>query len=248
MKSLITLLFIYCSIFTNATANDSGFGESSLAKEIILLEANSYRVVTEFNIHAMQKDKASEQRLFDVLATGDQLSGLFVEQSKTLAPSWNKYRTFTWEKHNQVDNNIDTYVFNDMRILHKELLIVIESIKKQVNSDLLPARDLYKVNGILLIEQLASEYLEMSAATFGSFGFAGSEQAIQIEVRSEAFERIIAELKKIYSDDPNKLKSVKKLALRWRFIKSTLLAYNERSAPFAVSKTVGYIRKQLAEI
>ena len=248
MKYLITTFFVICSVFTSAFANDSNFGEAALAKEIILLEANSYRVVTEFNIHAMQKDKASEQRLFDVLATGDQLSELFAEQSQELEPSWKKYRTFIWSKHSQVDNNIDTYVFNDMRILHKELLIVIEGIKKQVNSDLLPARDLYKVNGILLIEQLASEYLEMSAATFGSFGFAGSEQAIQIEVRSEAFERILSELNKIYSDDPAKLKAVKKLALRWRFIKSTLLAYNERSAPFAVSKTVGYIRKQLAGI
>lgn len=248
MKYLLATFIAVYSLFTTAFANDSNFGETTLAKEIILLEANSYRVVTEFNIHAMQKDKASEQRLFDVLATGDQLSSLFSEQSKALAPSWNKYRSFTWEKHTQVDNNIDTYVFNDMRILHKELLTVIEGIKKQVNSDLLPARDLYKVNGILLIEQLASEYLEMSAATFGSFGFAGSEQAIQIEVRSEAFERVIAELNKIYSEDPAKLKAVKKLALRWRFIKSTLLAYNERSAPFAVSKTVGYIRKQLADI
>ena len=83
-----------------------------------------------------------------------------------------------------------------MRIMHKELLALITGVKKQVNSDLLPAKDLYKVNGILLIEQLASEYLEMSAATFGSFGFAGSEQAIQIEVRSESFERVIEELKK----------------------------------------------------
>jgi hypothetical protein len=88
----------------------------------------------------------------------------------------------------------------------------------------------------------------MSAATFGSFGFAGSEQAIQIEVRSESFERVIEELKKLYSDDAKKLKDIKKVALRWRFIKGTLLAYNERSAPFAISKTVGYIRKQLAEI
>jgi hypothetical protein len=88
----------------------------------------------------------------------------------------------------------------------------------------------------------------MSAATFGSFGFAGSEQAIQIEARSEAFERVIAELKKLYSEDTTKLKAIKKIALRWRFIKGTLLAYNERSAPFAVSKTIGYIRKQLAEI
>ena len=245
MKYLLAQVVVLFSFFTFASVAQAE-EDVSLAKEIILFEANSYRVVTEFNVHAMQSDKTSEQRLFDVLATGDQLSSLFAEQSSDLAPSWSKYRSFAWEKHTQKSG--DTYIFNDMRIMHKELLAIIEDVKKQVNSDLLPAKDLYKVNGILLIEQLASEYLEMSAATFGSFGFAGSEQAIQIEVRSESFERVIEELKKLYSDDAKKLKDIKKVALRWRFIKGTLLAYNERSAPFAISKTVGYIRKQLAEI
>jgi hypothetical protein len=249
MKCLLVQVVIFCSLFSLSSISAAeNSDEANLAKEIILFEANSYRVVTEFNVYAMQKDKASEQRLFDVLVTGDQLSILFAEQSNSLAPSWNKYRTFVWEKHSQTDGDIDTYVFNDMRIFHKDLLTIVNRIKKQVNSDLLPAKELYKVNGVLLIEQLASEYLEMSAATFGSFGFAGSEQAIQIEARSKAFERVIAELKKLYSKDVDKLKAIKKLALRWKFIKGTLLAYNERSAPFAVSKTVGYIRKQLAGI
>jgi hypothetical protein len=249
MKHLLAQVFMLFSCFTVASVSFAEVNEdANLAKEIILFEANSYRVVTEFNVHAMQKDKQSEQRLFDVLATGDQLSSLFSEQSTTLASAWAKYRSFAWGKHKQADGDIDTYVFNDMRILHKELLNIVDGVKTKVNSDLLPAKDLYNVNGVLLIEQLASEYLEMSAATFGSFGFAGSEQAIQIEARSEAFERVIAELKKLYSEDTAKLKAIKKIALRWRFIKGTLLAYNERSAPFAVSKTVGYIRKQLAEI
>lgn len=245
MRFLLASVFVFFALVTSANAQQ-GMNESNLAKEIILFEANSYRVVTEFNVYVMQKDKRSEQRLLDVLEKGDKLSSLFNQQSTALAPSWNKYRTFTWEKHNQ--DGGDTYIFNDMRILHKDLLAIVEDIKKQVNSDLLPAKDLNKVTGVLLIEQLASEYLEMSAATFGSFGFAGSEQAIQIEARSQAFEHVISELKKAYADDAIKLKAVKKLALRWKFIRGTLLAYNERSAPFAVSKTVGYIRKQLAEI
>jgi hypothetical protein len=44
--------------------------------------------------------------------------------------------------------------------------------KKQVNSDLLRAKYLYNVNDALLIEQLASEYLEM----FGSFVFVGGDK------------------------------------------------------------------------
>ena len=247
MKRLITQAVIIFSFFTLCSAATASNQEDvNLAKEIILLEANSYRVVTEFNVYGMQKDKKSEQRLFNVLAEGDQLSGLFTEHSDTLLPSWSKYRTFASEKYKRADG--DTYVFNDMRILHKELLTVIETVKKQVNSDLLPAKDLYKVNSVLLIEQLASEYLELSAATFGTFGFAGSEQAIQIEVRSKDFERTIEELKKLYGDDVAKTNAINKVALRWRFIKTTLLAYNERSAPFAVARTVGYIRKQLAAI
>jgi hypothetical protein len=57
-----------------------------------------------------------------------------------------------------------------MRALHKELITIITGVKKQVNSDLLLAKDLYKVNGVLLIEQFVSEYLEISAATVGAFG------------------------------------------------------------------------------
>lgn len=247
MKRLIAQVVIIFSFFTLSTAATASSQEDvNLAKEIILLEANSYRVVTEFNVYGMQKDKKSEQRLFNVLAKGDQLSALFTEQSDTLLSSWSKYRTFAREKYKRADG--DTYVFNDMRILHKELLTIIESVKKQVNSDLLPAKDLYRVNSVLLIEQLASEYLELSAATFGTFGFAGSEQAIQIEVRSKDFERTLDELKKLYGDDVAKTNAINKVALRWRFIKTTLLAYNERSAPFAVARTVGYIRKQLAAI
>jgi hypothetical protein len=49
----------------------------------------------------------------------------------------------------------------------------------------------------------------MSVATFGSFGFSGSEQAIQIEVRSEAFERVIEELKVLHSNDADKLRRLK---------------------------------------
>jgi hypothetical protein len=247
MKRLISKVVIIFSFFTLCSAATAAEQEDvNLAKEIILLEANSYRVVTEFNVYGMQKDKKSEQRLFNVLAKGDQLSALFTEQSDTLLSSWSKYRTFAREKYKRADG--DTYVFNDMRILHKELLTIIESVKKQVNSDLLPAKDLYRVNSVLLIEQLASEYLELSAATFGTFGFAGSEQAIQIEVRSKDFERTLDELKKLYGDDVAKTNAINKVALRWRFIKTTLLAYNERSAPFAVARTVGYIRKQLAAI
>ena len=246
MKPLLAQIVILCTLLSGAFANASGLQEENLAKEIILFEANSYRVVTEFNVYAMQKDKVSEQRLFDVLATGDRLSQLFGEQSKDLVSNWDQYRDFAWQKHAHADG--DTYVFNDMRILHRDLLLVVTMVKKQLNSDLLPNKDLNKVNAILLIEQLASEYLELSAATFGTFGFAGSEQAIQIEIRSTAFEQTIHELEKLYAEDAVKLKAVKKVALRWRFIKNTLLAYNERSAPFAVSRTVGYIRTQLAAI
>ena len=118
MKFLLASVFAFFACFTSSNAQQ-GMGESSLAKDIILFEANSYRVVTEFNVYAMQKDKRSEQRLFDVLEKGDKLSGLFEQQSSSLAPSWDKYRSFSWEKHNQADGDIDTYVFNDMRILHK---------------------------------------------------------------------------------------------------------------------------------
>ena len=245
MKFVLVQIILLCSFFSSAQANIA-ISESNLAKEIILFEANSYRVVTEFNVYAMQKDSVSEKNLFDVLEKGDQLSSLFGEQSKELTSSWEKYRNFAWNKHSHDVG--DTYVFNDMRILHRDFLINITEVKKQLDIELLPSRDLNKANAVLLIEQLASEYLELSAATFGTIGFAGSEQAIQIEVRSEAFEKTIAELSKLYSNDPEKQKAIKKLSLRWRFIKSTLLAYNERSAPFAVSRTVGYIREQLAEI
>lgn len=244
--SLLARIIVLCTFASTAFANSLGFEENSLAKEIILFEANSYRVVTEFNVYAMQKDSKSETSLFNVLAEGDRLSGLFDKQSKDLEHSWKKYREFTWAKHTQADG--DTYVFNDMRILHSDLLVSIEEVKKQLNSELLPHKDLNKANAVLLIEQLASEYLELSAATFGTFGFAGTEQAIQIEVRSAAFERTVQELEKIYVNEPKKLKLISKVALRWKFIKKTLLAYNERSAPFAVSKTVSYIREQLVNL
>jgi len=51
--------------------------------------------------------------------------------------------------------------------------------------------------------------MKRSAVTFGTFGFAGSEQAIKIEVRSAVFERVIAELNKLHSDDKIKLKEIR---------------------------------------
>lgn len=240
---LVSLLVLFSSVsFANT---ETTVTERNLAKNIILFEANSYRVATEFNVHGMQKDKESAKTLFNVLARGDELSLLFSEQSAELAPSWNEYRAFVWKKHKQTGGEIDNYVFNDMRILHSNLLDIIANIKKQTDTELLPSKDLNKVIGILLIEQLASEYIEISAATFGVFAFAGNDNAIQIEARSEAFERVIVELKKIHADDITNLKKVKKIALRWKFIKKTLLAYHERTAPFAVARTVAYIREQL---
>jgi hypothetical protein len=236
----------FFSLYTRASVFSVDSSEAPSLAERLFFRSQSFRLVNEFNVYAIQRNKKPEKRLFDVLTRGDQLSSLYADQLSALAPSWSKYRNFAWEKHPRAQG--DTYVFNDMRILHEDLLIIISGIKKQLNSDSLPAKDLYRVNGIVLIEQLASEYLELSAAILGTFGFAGIVQAIKIEVRSEAFERVIAELNKLHSGDKIKLKAIKKIALRWRFIKGTLLAYNERSALFAVSKAVGYIRKQLAEI
>ena len=102
MKRLLTHVVMLFSFYSLASFSSADASEgANLAKEIILLEANSYRVVTEFNVYGMQKDKKSEQRLFDVLATGDQLSTLFADQSNDLAPSWSKYRSFAWAKHKQ---------------------------------------------------------------------------------------------------------------------------------------------------
>lgn len=222
--------------------------ENQQAKTAIYLEAVSYRVVTEFNVHAMQKDKVSEQALFDTLALGDGYSDQLADVSKPLKQSWQKYRSFAWQKHDQADGDIDTYVFNDMRILHRDFLTIMEDVKKTLNTDLMSSADAQQSNALLLIEQLGSEYLEISAATFGTFGFAGSQEAIQIEKRAQAFENTLNALAKLTIDDQDKSRKVKKLALRWKFIKGTLLAYNERSAPFAVAKTVAFIRKQIQEI
>jgi hypothetical protein len=131
MTRLLTQVAILFFFYTFASFSSASASESdgvSLAKEIILLEATSYRVVTEFNVYAMQEDKQSEKRLFDVLARGDQLNSLFMDQSSALALSWSKYRSFAWEKHERAQG--DTYVFNDMRILHQDLLIIISGIKK----------------------------------------------------------------------------------------------------------------------
>lgn len=200
MKYVLACLFVLYTSVSSANVQPA-MAESNLAKDIILFEANSYRVATEFNVYGMQKDKESAKTLFNVLAKGDKLSLLFSEQSAELAPSWNEYRAFVWKKHKQTGGEIDNYVFNDMRILHSKLLDVVASVKKQINTELLPAKDLNKVNGTLLIKRLDSEYIEISAATFGKFGFAGNDHAIHIEARNEAFERVISELKNIYADD-----------------------------------------------
>lgn len=241
MKYVLVVLSLVFSVAVSAL-------ETSLAKTTIYLEAVSYRVVTDFNVHAMQKDKISEQSLFDTLALGDGYSEQLASTSKPLKQSWQKYRSFAWQKHNQSDGDIDTYIFNDMRILHREFLTVLSGVKQELKTDLMDPAEAAQSGALLLIEQLGSEYLEMSAATFGTFGFAGSEEAIQIENRAKAFDRILNELKKLYIDDSDKSRQINKLALRWKFIKGTLLAYNERSAPFAVAKTVSFIRKQIQEI
>lgn len=219
--------------------------ETSSASNIIMLEAISYRALTEFNVHTMHKDKESEQRLSDVLVQGDELSDSLKADSAKLPPAWSKFRNYMWSNHYQQDGDIEPHVFNDMRLFHRQLLELIDDMKIQLNVDLLPPKDLYRINALLLAEQIASEYLEVSAATFGAFDFAGSHEAIQIEKRTEAMDRVINELNKFYSDQPEKVKQVRKLALKWKFIKGTLLAYNERSAPYAVARTVSYIREQL---
>jgi hypothetical protein len=69
------------------------------------------------------------------------------------------------------------------------------AINRQLNSDLSPVKDLNRENCVLSIEQLASGNLETSVSTVGLFGIIVSEQSIQIEKRSEAFKKFIAELK-----------------------------------------------------
>lgn len=70
---LLAKIIILCTLAFSVFANSSRFEGNNLAKEIILFEANSYRVVAEFNVHAMQEGKNSEEILFNVLAKGGQM-------------------------------------------------------------------------------------------------------------------------------------------------------------------------------
>lgn len=213
-------------------------------KNFLKFEIVTYQVITEFNMLNQSEAGQDFAELRAVLKQGDDLAAKIETGTNHIVKSWQAYRDYSWAKRDASQGETDAYIFNDFRALQNDLTAIIESERKKLDFELVQRIEYTRLESILLLEQMSAEYVELSAAAFGLFAFTG-ERSVKIDARAAQFEANLNQLSSMLEKDKAATKKLKKAKLRWRFIKKTLLAYTDRSAPFVVVKTMKKIKEEL---
>jgi len=216
-------------------------------KDVLNFELVTYQLTTEFNMLKHNEVGQDFNDLKKVLDSGDVLSARIDPNGKALKPAWDKYRTYAWDKRADSQGETDAYIFNDMRALQNEVDAAVEALKKDLSMEMLTQIEKEKLESILLLDQMSAEYAELSAAAFGVFAFTG-ERSVKLDGRAEEFDKKLEGMKALVEKNPKAKSTLRKAALRWKFIKKTILTYTDRTAPFVVVKTIKKIKSELETV
>lgn len=220
---------------------------ASYVQDVLNFELVTYQLTTEFNMLKHNEVGQDFNDLKKVLDSGDALSVRIDPNGKDLKPAWDKYRAYAWSKRADSQGETDVYIFNDMRALQNEVDKVVEALKKNLSLEMLTQIDKEKLESLLLLDQMSAEYAELSAAAFGVFAFTG-ERSVKLNGRVELFDKKLESFKALVKNNSKAKSTLRKAALRWKFIKKTILTYTDRTAPFVVVKTIKKIKSELQSV
>ncbi len=207
--------------------------DQNLVHQYRLAEALAYRTMSEFSVFSIDEGAArATKRLNEVLEQGNQQMSAVAGRWPAIAAEWNATRTF-------IDEHREAAVMHDVT-MPPRLEAQMQRLYKVFETDrpddsVLSAEQLVLHRALNSLEQMLAAYLYFNINVFG--GHAVTETGI--EAQSRIFESLLPKI-----TDPELQQELSK---KWLFVKTTLLAYNERSAVFIVDRTGQSMRALLLQ-
>ncbi len=246
MKHLLLLMVTVGSVLMNSAqvnADESPVNKATDGKtqvnlsadtvrQRLLLQTLAYRSSAEFSLYSLQHgDRKSAQRLDTVLAEGQTLANALKPNWPELAPAWQEMTQFVNDNRALAAKAEDVNFSIRLEENYNKLYAVLDgSIPDTTVLDNETRRILNMLDSL---EHIVSAYLFFNINIFGGLSVTDTG----IEQQNKLFKALTAEL-----DDAELRTQVER---KWGFLESTLLAYNERSAVFIVTRTCDSIRELL---
>lgn len=246
MKHLLLLMMVAgVAMINSAQANTDdgsviGAGEhqslisAEKVKQRLLLQALAYRSSAEFSLYSLQHgDSKSAQRLDAVLAQGQDLANRLKATWPELAPAWQEVTQFVNTDRTVAAKGEDVNFPIRLTQNYEKLYSILNG--SIPDASVLDNETRRILNMLDNLENIVSSYLFFNISFFG--GLAVTDTGI--EQRNKLFKALNSEL-----EDAQLRTQIER---KWTFLEATLLAYNERSAVFIVTRTCDSIRELLLE-
>ncbi|WP_419812659.1 hypothetical protein [Bacterioplanoides sp.] len=193
--------------------------------ELEELELLSYRLSSAFAAFIFFEGQADYlNSAKKILAEGSQRLKTLENQHSDIHSLWHQAEDFIANNTNRSFDGTDATLEAGWSLMTLELQEKISTINQ--NS--------YSSNAIRLqieMEQVLANYMRYANSSFGGYGISRSGRTI--EERVADIDKMIPE----YFPDNRRLQN------KWRFIRRTLLAYNEQTSPYIVFRTFDDMRK-----
>lgn len=193
--------------------------------ELEQLELLSYRLSSSFACYIFfegQQDylERAKQNLFDGSELLKQLEG----QQPDIHTLWHQAEDFIENNTNRSFGGTDATLEAGWSLMTLDLQKKISALNNNAYSS-----DAIRLQ--IEMEQVLVHYMKFANSSFGGYGVSLSDKTLE--------ERVAA------TDDmiQNKFANQRRLKNKWRFIRKTLLAYNERTSPYIVFRTFSDIRE-----
>lgn len=201
------------------------------------LQLDIWRIRADFHMHTvMAGDREYHtqllasvdqgQRSFQALAraaTTEPERALFRE----LGPQWEAFVSAAGRARGQAD----TYAIQDVNGL--SAVITGQLAGFQASSEGAQA-DLWALAAQM--QRMASEYLALAADPAGGMAVDTGEGRLEFRDAVPAFEQQLAELRRTYRDNENVSRALEQAAVKWGFIRESLIKFYENAVPFLVHR------------
>ena len=198
---------------------------SNAETEFQELELLSYRLSSSFAAFIFfegQQDYLDAAK--ENLANGSELLKQLEGQHPDIHSLWHQAEDFIEENTDRSFNGLDTTLEAGWSLMTLELQEKISAVNQNT----------YSSDAIRLqveMEQILVHYMKFSNSSFGGYGVSLSGRSIEERVAD------VSNMIQEYFPDNRRLQG------KWKFIRRTLLAYNEQTSPYIVSKTFDDMRK-----
>lgn len=228
MKILMFLLLVVVGGTAWAAGNNDALRQRDL------LETYAYRATTEMCLIARNSgDKKASERLDKLLADADALSTKVGAEWPAIQQQWQASAAFIKENRAAADSGDVVNMLPNLQIRQESLYRAFDENRPEA---VLMNTDEQAVMTMLdSLERMLAGYVMFQSSMFGGHAFT----ELGIESQSQRFEQALASLK----DEALR----EEIGSKWHFVKSTLLAYNERAAVFIVDRTGRTIRELLLQ-